>query len=308
LENITIPNNITSIESCTFQNCSGLKNITIPDSVTEIGYDAFLNCTSLISITIPNSVTKVEENVFEGCSSLTSVTIPESVTSIGDEAFIGCSSLTEVYCKPTTPPTMRSNYTFNGCSNIKKIYVPSTSVDAYKVAEYWKEYADCFVAYDFEKEEVVLVNNQIFYTTRDGNAINFSGTSLGANVISDTYSNGVGVITCDATITSIGVGAFSGYTTLNSITIPSSVTLIENNAFNGCSYLTEIFCKCKRAPSIAYISYNGTGSLYKVFGMKIYVPRESYDHYMSYTEAQVGLSAKNWYGYREFIRPYDYTE
>ena len=32
----------------------------------------------------------------------------------------------------------------------RKIYVPAESVDAYKSAEFWSDYADDIVAYDFE--------------------------------------------------------------------------------------------------------------------------------------------------------------
>ena len=32
----------------------------------------------------------------------------------------------------------------------RKIYVPTESVNAYKKASYWREYADYIVGYDFE--------------------------------------------------------------------------------------------------------------------------------------------------------------
>ncbi len=38
-------------------------------------------------------------------------------------------------------------------------------------------------------------------------------------------------------VTAIGEGAFSGWTSLTSVTIPDSVTEIEWNAFYGCDYL-----------------------------------------------------------------------
>ena len=102
-----------------------VTDLIIPDSVTSIGYAAFYRCTSL-----------------------TSVTIPDSVTTIGNYAFSYCSSLTSVYCKPTTPPTGGNDMFYSNAWN-RKIYVPRNSVEAYKSAEYWKNYASVIVGYDF---------------------------------------------------------------------------------------------------------------------------------------------------------------
>ena len=146
LTSVTIPDSVKTIGYEAFRVCSNLTRVTIGNSVTTIGASAFFWCDSLTSVTIGNSVTTIGDRAFYWCSSLTSVTIPDSVTTIGNEAFFLCGSLTSVYCKATTPPAGGSKM-FDETS--ATIYIPEGSLRAYKMAEYWSEYADCFVESDF---------------------------------------------------------------------------------------------------------------------------------------------------------------
>ena len=145
---IISPKPLTDISSFLFFDDDSLESIIIPDGITTIGVWAFDGCRSLTSVTIPDSVTTIGGRAFYGCVSLTSVTIPDSVTSIEYWAFYCCNSLTSVYCRPTTPPT-GADFMFKTNASNRKIYVPMESVNAYKKAEYWSDYADAIVGYDF---------------------------------------------------------------------------------------------------------------------------------------------------------------
>ena len=134
---------------------AGLIEYEIPEGVTTIRGMAFDECSSLISVTIPNSVTQIGHWAFIYCNNLTSVTIGDSVATIEYGAFQNCSSLTTIYCKAITPPTAIYNdlgktwLAFNENAPGRKIYVPMESVEAYKSAEYWCDYAEDIVGYDF---------------------------------------------------------------------------------------------------------------------------------------------------------------
>ena len=126
-----------------------------------------------------------------------------------------------------------------GNASGRKIYVPRNSVEAYKAAQYWSEYAD-YIFPDASES----TNNKIFYTSSDGAVVTPYATDVfGANIVSNTYENGQGVITVDGDITSIGDWAFCRCTSLTSVTIGNSVTSIGNGAFSGCSSLNAFYGK-----------------------------------------------------------------
>ncbi len=180
ISSITIPNSVTSIGVGAFYSCTSLTSITIPYSVTSIGDYAFYDCNILTSIhvaidnptycsvdgvlfnkdktilmtyprgkqgvyEIPNSVTSIGDIAFEGCTGLTSVIIPNSVTSIGNCAFFGCIGLTSVTMEVITPPVVIPDKwgrpQFCGCDALNAIYVPCGTLETYKSAEEWSNYA-----------------------------------------------------------------------------------------------------------------------------------------------------------------------
>ncbi len=84
-------------------------------------------------------------------------------------------------------------------------------------------------------------NNQIWYTSANNEIIDPYATDVfGANIISNTYENGKGVIAFGGEVTEIGYEAFRCCSSLTSITIPDSVTSIGNWSFSDCSSLTSI--------------------------------------------------------------------
>ena len=81
---------------------------------------------------------------------------------------------------------------------------------------------------------------KIYYTTNDGQVIPQIPLVFGANIVSNTYENGKGIITFDGKITSIGRNAFAHCYSLTSVAMPNSVTSIGDCAFYNCGSLTSI--------------------------------------------------------------------
>lgn len=155
LVSVTLSDYITDINTAAFAYCTNLSKINLPKSLTTIPMQAFQYCRNILDITIPNSVSVISYKAFEYCDKLEHIIIPESITTIQNYAFNHCDRLLDVYCKSITPPSLGGTYVFDSNSNGRKIYVPIESIEAYKSASLWSEYADAIVGFDFENGVVV---------------------------------------------------------------------------------------------------------------------------------------------------------
>lgn len=136
LSTVSIPNGVKGIGENAFANCISLTSFTIPDGVTEIGKYAFLDCINLAEITMPNSLTSIGYSAFSGCA-ISSLVIPENVKTIDEWAFTNCHNLKELTCYATEVPWMGNEAFYNINYDESILYVPESSVEAYKADKRW---------------------------------------------------------------------------------------------------------------------------------------------------------------------------
>ncbi len=274
LTSVTIPSGVTTISSSIFNGCSGLTSVTIPDNVTSFGSSAFTLCSSLTSITIPDSVTEIGKYALKGCSGLTSIDIPSGITSIGGYAFQLCPNLTAVTCNAVSVPTLGTN-AFNS-TNDCPIYVPSESVDDYKLATNWKKYAARIQAIptptpSYSGQYLTFVATESGTFKFSGNSIDYSldSGSTWATLASDTNSptvNAGSKILWKATLTptsSNGIGKFSS--TANFTVEGNPMSLLYGDGFQGQTSLEGknyafkyLFNGCTRMTSAENLSLPAT--------------------------------------------------
>ena len=194
--------------------------------VEELGLDKL----EVITSDMIEGYTSIGEWAFSDCTLLTSINIPNSVTSIGARAFGGCSSLTTITL-PNSVTSIGSN-AFSGCTSITSINIPNSIINIGVGAFY-------------------NVPNIVYSGTVKGSpwgARSVNGYVYGYLVYADETKTtllacstaATGDITIPNSVTIIGDSAFEYCASIDSITIGNSVTSIRSYAFFGCTSLTSI--------------------------------------------------------------------
>lgn len=169
LEEILLPNSITTIVAKSFGFCKELKSFVIPKNISSIdGGGSILNATDKLekiyvafgnqtfsspensnaimqgtklirgckNTIIPSETTIIGECSFMG-SGINTITIPENVESIENDAFNSCGDLATIMVEVKTPIVI-NNTVFDNYS--ATLNVPENCKTAYKSADYWKEF------------------------------------------------------------------------------------------------------------------------------------------------------------------------
>ena len=168
-----------------------------------------------------------------------------SVTSIGDSAFFDCSSLTSL----TIPNNVTSigNYAFYRCSGLTSVSIPNSVTSIGEIAFAYCSgltsvtipnsvtYIGSYAFYDCSGlTSIDVASGNTHYSSIDGVLYNYAQDTLIKCPDAKTS------VTIPNSVTSIEDEAFSYCSGLTSVTIPNSVTSIGAWAFADCSGLTSV--------------------------------------------------------------------
>ena len=268
-----IPQGIVIIGDSAFSGCEGLLDINIPESVTSIGDYAFSNCSSLKSFTIPGNITSISEGMLCECYDLEDVIIHDGVTSIGNMAFYNCHCLESITIPesvtslgydlfsyreiPTVVYTTQDSYVAsNPPDNCEIRYISSDIIASGTCGEdvTWKLDGEGVLTisgtgemdsyYKLNRTNTVLRKNSV---VADADALkepesnaDTADSQVVTNAPWSDYRDQIKKVVIDSGVTSIGDNAFNGCTGITNIDIADSVTSIGEEAFGGCASLESV--------------------------------------------------------------------
>ena len=240
LSTVVFPNSLTNINASAFYGCSALESdIDIPN-LTSIGTQAFRNCTSLkriVNLGKLVTLTSYEnQGTFAGCTSLEEVVLPQTVTSIGHNAFLGCTSLSQINLPDGLLSIGISAFGNNG---LLSTTIPNSITTIEKQA-FW----NCAsLTGELNLPNLTTIGAGAFYNTGITKILSLGNiTVLTCYDDQGTFQNCTSLteVTLPVTLTTIQQQAFAGCTSLQTVNFPESITTIKFNAFRNTALSGEI--------------------------------------------------------------------
>lgn len=269
LKTLKLSNSLERIKRRAFYGCSALEHLEIPDSVISISIDAFSNCSALKGeLTIPLNIQaigsrafdgtgysvlnynvvnggSISHNAYKGMKNLATIKIGDNVTEIPEQAFQYLDTVKEVIMSDSVE--IIGSEAFRYCDNLERVKMSKnlTRIDI-------KAFYRCPVLTEINiPESLNCIDDSAFYgcsqiteftlpknltylgncalpqtlTTLYYNAENLSCSSSPFN-----YTSVSNIVFSDK-IKRIPYGLLSEIKTIESLTLPDSITEIGEKAF-----------------------------------------------------------------------------
>lgn len=276
------------LNSCAFWNCDKITWSQVPQSVEELGDECFYDCAALTSVDL-SKIKKMDTGVFWG-TPLTSVEWPAAVTEIPARTFWACGQLTTIKGIPGQPGawdniTKIGENAFNQCTALTTIKLPAElkTIDA-------QAFRTCInlATVDYGTKVETIGDGAFWYTgalkkfffkgsvkTLGADAFRESGLTcvhlkgdmtIGKEAFMDCkslkYVEFPATSSATQPLTYVAESMFAGCTSLPFITLPSTVTEIKANAFNGCSNLNYVNILAETPATLGANAFPTTAGVY----------------------------------------------
>lgn len=234
---VEIPAWATYIGKDAFHNNTALETVTFKASTSglaaglTIGEEAFWNCDALTTVTFEDGcgVKVIDTHAFYMSDSIQTLELPNTVEEIHEGAFASCKALSSVSFKSGGTRLEIGMSIFSECPSLAKIALPAHvskieygSFEGAATNEVSVEQGGSH----YESE------NNVLYGLEDGKRVDLVYFPKNIDLSEDTE--------LPDTLEKIGSYVFKGNTHLTKIEIPKSVTWIGVEAFSGASSLSSI--------------------------------------------------------------------
>ena len=264
LKAFTAPVNLVSIGSYAFRNTTSLASVDFVGQVRDFGKQVFSNC-ALTEAVIPGSfVTGSEEYIYYNCSQLRKLTVEEGVTRINNRLCL-CNNLEELNL-PASMTYIRPYVYSYGMLELKRVNVAPENADYCSVDGVMYNKAmttlcfhpagnpgDVFTV----GENVTALTSYAFSNCWSVEYLDMSGcgvTTLTSSAL--YYMQWLKYINLPVGLTSIGSNALYGSNAAK-IYIPSTVTTIQESAFNTPRVTPTIYTDSETSAAKAYADAHG---------------------------------------------------
>lgn len=210
-----LPKTVKTVGENAFSASKYLTKVTLSDKLTTIKYNAFYGCKKLTTVENMKNVKSIGDGAFDS-SGIKSIKLPKTVAEIGYFAFADCEKLSSVDLSKTELKTI-SSYSFVN-SSVKSVKLPKTATEIG-----YFSFASCskLSSIDMSETKIAEIKDGAF------------------------EASAVKTVKLPSTCTKIGTFTFAS-TKIENITIPSSVKLIDEYAFDGCKSLKTVTIKGKK--------------------------------------------------------------
>ena len=249
ISRIVIEKGITRIGNNSFVGLLNLMSIDLPEGLTEIGKGAFSDCNDerLEEITFPNSLIKIEDSAFAGCSGLATPVFGENsgLQTIGDHAFKNTGLV-----KVTIPASVKNLGTdvFGNCGSLEELNVSEgNTVYASDAGVFYSKDMKNLYLCPWNKQGtsykipsgVTIIEENAFSNNKNLQEVILPGT-LKTIKTSAFESSAIEKLTIPDSVTSVEEYAFRSCTKLKSAVIGKGLTVVTNSVFAYCSSLGSV--------------------------------------------------------------------
>ena len=231
-----VPGDTVSVGEYAFYGCKNLSTVGLNDNVEEVASSAFDRCGSLTSIQVsPDNETlasidgvlfrKSDRSLLRYPEGLSEPLyyVPDGILSIGPGAFRGCGSLWKVMVPEGVVSV--GEFAFSACGTLASVSLPGTVKDIGS-----SPFSNCPCL------EEISVSGKGQLATVGGSLVDTGASRL----ICLPAGRGDTVFEVPEGVMSIGDGAFSRCSSLQSVSLPDGLELIGSRAFESCSALESV--------------------------------------------------------------------